>query len=151
MWGIKRKKEKSGMDYGSLLWSCVVWLFCSNSPTGHILPHCSVAFPLLGFMHSWQIRQGLWKRKEICLLSGLLLVHLLAICTLLELLSMWNLTRIEVLLCNVLSPEAPPLSIANYNWCLVSISPSLLLYDDGFEWCYHVCLIHFNCSMEAFW
>jgi len=37
---------------------------------------------------------------------------------------MWNLTRIEVLLCNILSPEAPPLSLASYNWCKVSTSSS---------------------------
>ncbi|RHN53023.1 putative ceramide glucosyltransferase [Medicago truncatula] len=54
--------------------------------------------------------------------GGLSLVYFLAICTLLELLSMWNLTRIEVQLCNMLSPEEPPLSIVNYNWCLVFIA-----------------------------
>ncbi|KAG8376063.1 hypothetical protein BUALT_Bualt09G0024600 [Buddleja alternifolia] len=54
--------------------------------------------------------------------TGLLLVCCLAICTVVELLSMWNLTRIEVQLCNLLSPEAPPLSLASYNWCLVFIA-----------------------------
>ncbi|XP_030952359.1 uncharacterized protein LOC115975635 isoform X1 [Quercus lobata] len=54
--------------------------------------------------------------------GGLLLVGYLAICTLVELLSMWNLTRIEVHLCNVLSPEAPKLSLASYNWVLVFIA-----------------------------
>ncbi|XP_027919968.1 uncharacterized protein LOC114178328 [Vigna unguiculata] len=54
--------------------------------------------------------------------GGLLLVTILAICTLVELLSMWNLTRIEVQLCNMLSPEAPQLSLASYNWCLVFIA-----------------------------
>ncbi|KAK6158983.1 hypothetical protein DH2020_006297 [Rehmannia glutinosa] len=53
---------------------------------------------------------------------GLLLAGCLATCTVIELLSMWNLTRIEVQLCNVLSPEAPPLSLASYNWCLVFIA-----------------------------
>ncbi|KAL7168067.1 hypothetical protein ACSBR2_038498 [Camellia fascicularis] len=53
---------------------------------------------------------------------GLLLVGGLALCTFVELLSMWNLTRIEVRLCNLLSPEAPPLSLASYNWCLVFIA-----------------------------
>ncbi|XP_052200408.1 uncharacterized protein LOC127806880 [Diospyros lotus] len=53
---------------------------------------------------------------------GLSLAGCLAICTFLELLSMWNLTRIEVKLCNLLSPEAPPLSLASYNWCLVFIA-----------------------------
>lgn len=60
------------------------------------------------------------------LFSGLLLVGYLAICTLVELLSMWNLTRIEVHLCNMLSPEAPKLSLASYNWVLVSTFKSLL-------------------------
>ncbi|GFY80846.1 nucleotide-diphospho-sugar transferases superfamily protein [Actinidia rufa] len=50
---------------------------------------------------------------------GLSLAGCLAICTFVELLSMWNLTRIEVRLCNFLSPEAPPLSLASYNWCLI--------------------------------
>ncbi|XP_028806519.1 uncharacterized protein LOC114761340 [Neltuma alba] len=53
---------------------------------------------------------------------GLPLVSLLAICTIIELLSMWNLTRIEVQLCNMLSPEAPQLSLASYNWFLVFIA-----------------------------
>jgi hypothetical protein len=54
--------------------------------------------------------------------KGLSLVGGLAICTAIELLSMWNLTRIEVQLCNMLSPEAPPLSLRTYNWCLVFIA-----------------------------
>ncbi|KAI4347059.1 hypothetical protein L6164_007908 [Bauhinia variegata] len=54
--------------------------------------------------------------------GGLSLVSILAICTFIELLSMWNLTRIEVHLCNMLSPEAPQLSLASYNWCLVFIA-----------------------------
>ncbi|KAL2500929.1 Nucleotide-diphospho-sugar transferase superfamily protein [Forsythia ovata] len=53
---------------------------------------------------------------------GLSLVGCLVVCTIIELLSMWNLTRIEVQLCNLLSPEAPPLSLASYNWCLVFIA-----------------------------
>ncbi|KAM6583283.1 hypothetical protein CsatB_010285 [Cannabis sativa] len=54
--------------------------------------------------------------------SGLGLVAILAACTLIELLSMWNLTRIEVQLCNMLSPEAPRLSLASYNWGLVFVA-----------------------------
>ncbi|KAK6941455.1 Ceramide glucosyltransferase [Dillenia turbinata] len=54
--------------------------------------------------------------------KGLLMVIWLTICTTLELLSMWNLTKIEVQLCNLLSPEAPPLSLASYNWGLVFIA-----------------------------
>ncbi|XP_024960537.1 uncharacterized protein LOC112501113 [Cynara cardunculus var. scolymus] len=54
--------------------------------------------------------------------KGLILVGCLVICTGIELLSMWNLTRIEVRLCNMLSPEAPPLSLSAYNWCLVFVA-----------------------------
>ncbi|KAK4791379.1 hypothetical protein SAY86_031792 [Trapa natans] len=50
------------------------------------------------------------------------MVTCLAVCTIIELSSMWNLTRIEVKLCNMLSPEAPQLSLASYNWCLVFIA-----------------------------
>ncbi|KAL9324725.1 hypothetical protein ACSQ67_009582 [Phaseolus vulgaris] len=53
---------------------------------------------------------------------GLTMVCLLLICTLIALFSMWNLTRIEVLLCNILSPESTPLSLASYNWCKVFIA-----------------------------
>lgn len=97
------------------------------------------AFQLLTFKHSWQIDNACEKQKRnggnaflrlplsfnVCLFSGLSLATFLAICTFAELLSMWNLTRIEVQLCNMLSPEAPPLSLASYNWFLVSISPTL--------------------------
>ncbi|KAK3024902.1 hypothetical protein RJ639_043217, partial [Escallonia herrerae] len=61
-------------------------------------------------------------------IAGLLLAGGLAICTVVELLSMWNLTRIEVQLCNMLSPEAPPLSLNTYNWCLVFMA---MLVDNG--------------------
>ncbi|XP_047307746.1 uncharacterized protein LOC124911322 [Impatiens glandulifera] len=57
-----------------------------------------------------------------CISDGLLLAAGQAICTLVELLSMWNLTRVEVKLCNMLSPEAPQLSLATYNWSLVFIA-----------------------------
>ncbi|KAK4772478.1 hypothetical protein SAY86_014253 [Trapa natans] len=64
-----------------------------------------------------------YRLDETSLISnGLLFVVILAVCTLVELFSMWNLTRIEVQLCNMLSPEAPPLSLASYNWCLVFIA-----------------------------
>ncbi|KAF5481956.1 hypothetical protein F2P56_002565 [Juglans regia] len=54
--------------------------------------------------------------------AGLLLVSCLALCTAIELLSMWNLTRIEVHLCNMLSPEASRLSLTSYNWGRVFIA-----------------------------
>lgn len=34
---------------------------------------------------------------------------------------MWNLTKVEVQLCNMLSPEAPRVSLESFNWGLVSI------------------------------
>ncbi|KAG5087461.1 hypothetical protein JHK86_000073 [Glycine max] len=54
--------------------------------------------------------------------GGLTMVWILATCTLISLFSMWNLTRIEVLLCNILSPEAPRLSLASYNWFKVFVA-----------------------------
>ncbi|KAJ8444472.1 hypothetical protein Cgig2_024036 [Carnegiea gigantea] len=61
--------------------------------------------------------------EEETITSGsLLLVGCLAICTAIELPSMWNLTRIEVHLCKLLSPEAYPLSLASYNCYLVFLA-----------------------------
>ncbi|EPS74108.1 ceramide glucosyltransferase, partial [Genlisea aurea] len=54
--------------------------------------------------------------------SGVWLAMWHGICTVMELVSMWNLTRVEVHLCNLLSPEAPQLSLASYNWFLVFIA-----------------------------
>ncbi|XP_043707660.1 uncharacterized protein LOC122656996 [Telopea speciosissima] len=53
---------------------------------------------------------------------GLMLVGCLALCTILELLSMWNLTKVEIELCNMLSPEGPAVSLDSYNWALVFIA-----------------------------
>ncbi|WVZ67753.1 hypothetical protein U9M48_016793 [Paspalum notatum var. saurae] len=53
---------------------------------------------------------------------GLFLVGLLFICTLIELVSMWNLTKVEIQLCNMLSPEGPKVSLDSYNWGLVFIA-----------------------------
>ncbi|RCV28647.1 hypothetical protein SEVIR_5G425400v4 [Setaria viridis] len=53
---------------------------------------------------------------------GLHLVGLLFICTLIELVSMWNLTKVEIQLCNMLSPEGPNVSLDSYNWGLVFIA-----------------------------
>ncbi|KAJ9538750.1 hypothetical protein OSB04_031483 [Centaurea solstitialis] len=54
--------------------------------------------------------------------DGLTMTVSLAICTVIELLSMWNLTRIEIQLCNMLSPEEPPLSLKTYKWSLVFVA-----------------------------
>ncbi|KAL6974459.1 hypothetical protein U1Q18_028642 [Sarracenia purpurea var. burkii] len=77
--------------------------------------------------------------------SGLLLAGCLAICTSIELLSMWNLTRIEVQLCNLLSPEMPPLSLASYNWCLVFIA---MLVDN---FLYPISAMHSHFSQSIDW
>jgi len=53
---------------------------------------------------------------------GLTLAGCLFICTILELASMWNLTKVEIYLCNLLSPEGPRVSLGSYNWGLVFIA-----------------------------
>ncbi|KAK6151847.1 hypothetical protein DH2020_014482 [Rehmannia glutinosa] len=78
------------------------------------------------------------------LFSGLFLAACLAICTAIELFSMWNLTRIEVQLCNLLSPEAPPLSLASYNWCLVFIA----MLVDNFLYPISAIRSHFSQSID---
>ncbi|KAM1173708.1 hypothetical protein FF1_026364 [Malus domestica] len=75
---------------------------------------------------------------------GLKLVGCLATCTIIELLSMWNLTRIEVHLCNMLSPEAPKLSLATYNWSLVFIA----LIVDNFLYPISAFRSHFSQSIN---
>ncbi|KAK4774156.1 hypothetical protein SAY87_029175 [Trapa incisa] len=76
--------------------------------------------------------------------TGLLMVTCLAVCTLIELSSMWNLTRIEVKLCNMLSPEAPQLSLASYNWCLVFIA----ILVDNFLYTISAIRSHFSQSIN---
>ncbi|KAL9242321.1 hypothetical protein vseg_016334 [Gypsophila vaccaria] len=77
-------------------------------------------------------------------IGGLSLVGGLATCTILQLLSMWNLTRIEVHLCNILSPEAPPLSLATYNWCLVFVA----MLVDNFLYTISAFRSHFSLSIN---
>ncbi|XVF49105.1 hypothetical protein PTKIN_Ptkin03bG0241800 [Pterospermum kingtungense] len=71
--------------------------------------------------------QGYSYEQTTCTTVGLSLASCLAICTFTELFSMWNLTRIEVQLCNMLSPEAPKLSLGTYNWSMVFVA---LLVDN---------------------
>lgn len=75
---------------------------------------------------------------------GLLMVGCLVLCTATELLSMWNLTRIEVGLCNMLSPEAPQLSLASYNWGLVFIA----MVVDNFLYTVSAVRSHFSQSIN---
>ncbi|KAG5058751.1 hypothetical protein JHK86_013747 [Glycine max] len=100
-------------------------------PSGSLGSYCIYEYHM---MHADDFRQdrygvvsglkdgGYSDDMTLAAISGLSLVAFLAICTLVELLSMWNLTRIEVQLCNMLSPEAPQLFLASYNWCLVFIA-----------------------------
>lgn len=74
--------------------------------------------------------------EQTAIFAGLLLVSCLAVCTFTELFSMWNLTRIEVQLCNMLSPEAPRLSLAYYQWGLVSILTPFGILVDIFGLCF---------------
>ncbi|KAJ0972394.1 hypothetical protein J5N97_020353 [Dioscorea zingiberensis] len=53
---------------------------------------------------------------------GLSLAVCLAVCTVVELLSMWNLTKVEIQLCNMLSPEGPTVSLNSYNWGLIFLA-----------------------------
>ncbi|GFP86740.1 hypothetical protein PHJA_000817800, partial [Phtheirospermum japonicum] len=76
--------------------------------------------------------------------SGLFLSACLAICTTIELCSMGNLTRIEVQLCNLLSPEAPPLSLASYNWGLVFVA----MLVDNFLYPISAIRSHFSQSID---
>lgn len=60
--------------------------------------------------------------ETTALSCGLTLAGCLTICTLIELLSMWNLTKVEIQLCNILSPEGPQVSLGSYNWGLVFLA-----------------------------
>uniref|UniRef100_A0A804J9A4 ceramide glucosyltransferase n=1 Tax=Musa acuminata subsp. malaccensis TaxID=214687 RepID=A0A804J9A4_MUSAM len=55
-------------------------------------------------------------------IAGLSLASCLLISTVIELLSMWNLTKLEIQLCNMLSPEEPTVSLGSYNWGLVFLA-----------------------------
>ncbi|XP_047338072.1 uncharacterized protein LOC124941763 [Impatiens glandulifera] len=87
---------------------------------GFVVPYIMALTHLAAaiIIYSKELREG--EIKPV--FSGMKLVIGQAICTLIELASVWNLTRIEVKLCNLLSPEAPKMSLASYNWCLVFIA-----------------------------
>ncbi|GKV06709.1 hypothetical protein SLEP1_g18562 [Rubroshorea leprosula] len=82
--------------------------------------------------------------ETTCTSRGLLLVSCLTVCTFAELLSMWNLTRVEVHLCNMLSPEAPQLSLRTYNWVMVFIA----LLVDNFLYPISAMRSHFSQSIN---
>ncbi|KAL2321333.1 hypothetical protein Fmac_030302 [Flemingia macrophylla] len=87
---------------------------------GFVAPYCMAVIQVAAAL---RFRAREFSLEEMNYSSaGLSMVWLLATCTLVALFSMWNLTRIEVLLCNILSPEAPRLSLTSYNWCKVFIA-----------------------------
>ncbi|KAK1549559.1 hypothetical protein Q3G72_003884 [Acer saccharum] len=96
-----------------------------TSPPVAVFPHPLATPYVMAIVHiaaALRIYVKGYSVEETNIISGgLLLVSCLAICTAIELLSMWNLTRIEVQLCNLLSPEAPRLSLATYNWVLIPL------------------------------
>ncbi|RZC51411.1 hypothetical protein C5167_019836 [Papaver somniferum] len=73
------------------------------------------------------LRSSAYPYEETVSSTGLKLVGCLAVSVLIELLSMWNLTKVELQLCNMLSPEEPPVSLDSYNWILIFIA---LLVDN---------------------
>lgn len=60
--------------------------------------------------------------NEASIRSGLMHVGYLAACTVIEIVSLWNITRVEIKLCNALSPEESPISFGQYNWGLIFIA-----------------------------
>lgn len=51
--------------------------------------------------------------------TGAILSCSVLLSVLIEIVSLWNLSRVEIDLCNALSPEQQPVSIHSYNWLLV--------------------------------
>ncbi|KAL5178583.1 hypothetical protein HKD37_01G000068 [Glycine soja] len=87
---------------------------------GFVAPYCMAVIHVAAAL---RFRAREYSLEEMDYSSGgLTMVWILATCTLISLFSMWNLTRIEVLLCNILSPEAPRLSLASYNWFKVFVA-----------------------------
>lgn len=68
--------------------------------------------------------------------------HLL--CAMIEMASLWNLSRVEIDLCNALSPEQEPFSIQSYNWFLVFCA----LIVDNFLYPLSAIYSHFTQSID---
>nr|DAD44585.1 TPA_asm: hypothetical protein HUJ06_002815 [Nelumbo nucifera] len=85
---------------------------------GFVIPYFMATIHIAAALRAYYKYSG----EETAFTSGLVLVGCLAICTIVELLSMWNLTKVEIQLCNMLSPEGPPVSLDSYNWALVFLA-----------------------------
>lgn len=84
-----------------------------------VLPYCMAAIHVAAALRAPYSEYPI---REILPACGFLLSGCLATCTLVELVAMWNLTKVEVQLCNMLSPEGPRVSLRSYNWGLVFIA-----------------------------
>ncbi|WOL16116.1 hypothetical protein Cni_G24898 [Canna indica] len=76
---------------------------------------------------------------------GLLLSSCLLISTVIELLAMLNLTKVEIQLCNMLSPEGPTVSQDSYKWGLVFLA---MLVDN---FLYPICAVRSHFSQSINW
>ncbi|XP_031110098.1 uncharacterized protein LOC116014225 [Ipomoea triloba] len=110
---------------------------------GFIAPYFMAGFHVAAGLR--QYFKGFSPEESVSTFTGLSLAICLAICSIIELLSMGNLTRIEVKLCNLLSPEAPPLSLYTYNWCLVFMA---MLVDN---FLYPICAFRSYFSKSINW
>lgn len=128
-------KVNKMMNRGLFLFHCYVsW--------GFVAPYIMSGFHVAAAVICYY--KGLSLEDSASISTGLLLVSCLAVCTIIELLSMWNLTRIEVQLCNMLSPEAPPLALDCYNWCLIFIATIV----DNFLYPVSALRSHFSQSID---
>ena len=69
--------------------------------------------------------------------------HLL--CAMIEMVSLWNISRVELNLCNALSPEQEQFSTRSYNWFIVSID------FKGHENLRYVCVPHVSILIFISW
>ncbi|KAM7275509.1 hypothetical protein ACFE04_017375 [Oxalis oulophora] len=122
-WNYLRKQTFVLESYVSKVnWIMNRALFCSHCylSWGFVMPYFMAVVHVAAAVRVYV--KGYSHEETTFTSSGLFLVSCLAACTFMELFSMWNLTRIEVQLCNLLSPEASRLSLTTYNWGLVFIA-----------------------------
>ncbi|XP_057839155.1 uncharacterized protein LOC131049143 isoform X2 [Cryptomeria japonica] len=100
------------MNRGLFIFHC----YCS---WGYVSPFVMAFFHLIA---AFRCTFSNYPFSESAVNTGLILVGCLAVCTVIEIISVWNITRVEIELCNALSPEEPRVSISQYNWGLVLIA-----------------------------
>eukprot|EP01018_Ginkgo_biloba_P027603 Gb_01222 [translate_table: standard] len=122
------------MNRGLFFFHC----YCS---WGYVLPFIMA---LVHIMATLRFTFSNYPFSKAAFSSGLVLVGCLAACTITELISVWNLTRVEIKLCNALSPEEPPVSIWLYNWGLVFIA----MLVDNFLYPLSAIYSHFTQSID---